>query len=150
MDRPLKRPETKYTPETFLKAASQHFIEDKSPQCTIDILDATGTEKETVCAYSQTGCWIGFILTAEDAEQANKYGSLNSYNEHLINILSHYFDLFNPIIWFILTVGQYTHDAKEKEKQFPSKEEHLKRMQLLINSLYHSLRATLHHTRTHH
>lgn len=111
MKRPEKRPDIKYNITTFLRTAYTHFVTDKSPRCTQD-------GEKHLCSYQGTGCWIGFILTEEDAKKADDLQiSLGDYKspkqKELLDILYHYFDTKDNILMLILIQGQITHDLIE-------------------------------------
>lgn len=57
--RPERRPEQPYTREQILRHLYQHFVVEGNPRCTDD---------ENWCCYSLTGCAVGCLLTAEDAD----------------------------------------------------------------------------------
>ncbi len=105
MQRPTQRPTVKYTPQTFLDAAYQHFVTDKNPRC----INVNG-----LCEYNGTGCFIGFVLTEADAN--NMYnGDLDIEDDRPTNInhreiLSNYFNLQDEKMTSILFQGQSYHD----------------------------------------
>jgi hypothetical protein len=106
MNRPLKRPDTPYNVQTIIDMAMQHFVEDSRPRCVITQSDSTSP-----CAYIGTGCFVGFMLTAEDAASLPNSSLINLSGSKYIDILSIYFDLQDPLVRFVLAAGQCHHDS---------------------------------------
>lgn len=102
MNRPITRPTKPYTAREILDMARKHFVKDKSPRCVFDTTNC--------CLYSQTGCFIGFLLTREDAEAIeHRGGILDIINTHP-HIIKHYFDIDNNRMRAFLRLGQAAHD----------------------------------------
>lgn len=114
MKRPLTRPAKPMTQKEFLNAAYQHFAVDKSP-CSFNELGS--------CKYGGTGCWIGFVLTKEDAasiEHASfrtmriwdgKYDG-NYHFKDMASIANAYFQVDENLLQ-VLKNGQEFHDARK-------------------------------------
>lgn len=67
MNRPTER--RKYNTAEILQLVYRHFVVDKAPRCANQ--GGMGT-----CIYGQTGCAVGCLLTAEDAERLDRHGGM--------------------------------------------------------------------------
>lgn len=105
MERPTSRPENPMTIAAFLSKAEQHFITDSAP-CGRD-------EKIVGCSY-KAKCFIGFILTEEDAAKLDMDGgSLANVltTPDLMCIIRKYVHM-GRVEMAILLMGQFHHDEK--------------------------------------
>lgn len=84
--RPETRPEQPYTREQILRHLHQHFVVDGNPRCADD---------ENECRYSLTGCAVGCLLTAEDADliERNEGGvRVTDVRRYFPDLYAAYFD----------------------------------------------------------
>jgi len=137
MARPKVRPSRPYTISEFLSKAHLHFVIYQNPRCLLDSDDPTGP-----CAYTGTGCFIGFALTKEDSKKLHNLsvaimvvGSPTTYTKSA-DILRHYFDVDDVNVLAILHMGQTLHDLGE-QKSFVS---HMDQSIEALRRLYRLLR----------
>lgn len=106
--RPLIRPPTKYIISDIIELTLAHFKKEKNPRCS-----AGGK-----CVYGRTGCFVGCLLTQEDADVLDDHGYLGLYRRFYKNlldkkyydILNVYFDMDDPQVMSLLITGQSLHD----------------------------------------
>lgn len=138
MNRPRSRPESLLGPSTILAMARQHFVKDKAPRCV--------GPKHRSCAYSGTGCWVGFMLTAEDAAFLDNSGNgiytlRNLWTEltHRVpyskrsEVLCEYFDLRDPLVFTVLLLGQSFHDMSRKSPTPDEREKFISSLDTALN-----------------
>lgn len=101
MNRPSTRPNKPYTIAQMLDMAEQHFVVDKAPKCYL-ARDNTGFG---LCLYTKTGCFVGFMLTEEDADIIE--GPIAEVCRYQPNIYHKYFD-YDSLPFLI--DGQKLHD----------------------------------------
>ncbi len=106
--RPTKRPDKPYTSKDIPFLAKQihtHFFVENNPRC----------QEVGSCRYNLTGCAIGCLLTAEDAEkleysQSGGITDMIASSSSLHDILKYYFVGSPKMIDFLETV-QGCHDC---------------------------------------
>src|SRR4051812_16797375 len=100
MQRPTQRPTSRMSVFDILEMARQHFVYDKAPRC----VDEQGT-----CVYTGTGCFVGFMLTEEDAAKLPKtagiYSDPKKMDSLLRDTLYNYFDLGDRRTYLVLRMG---------------------------------------------
>lgn len=121
--RPTERPSQPMSLEEIKRAVHQHFVVEKNPICT----DGEG------CFYGETGCFVGCLFTAEDADSLDngvkspalggiiienghyrRLPTSSSINieavDHLAELMNIYFEPSQTILWY-LSGGQVEHDG---------------------------------------
>jgi len=66
--RPTERPSQPMSLDEIKRAVHRHFVVEKNPICT----DGRG------CFYGRTGCFVGCLLTEEDAKRLDNNGDSTS------------------------------------------------------------------------
>lgn len=105
--RPTTRPEKPYTAAdipTLAKRIYDHFITEGNPK---------GTTSSGMCIYGLTGCAVGCLLTAEDAERVDNLISSGTSISYLLpgsDVLQEYFTYNDENLLDFLTKAQVHHD----------------------------------------
>ena len=118
--RPTERPSQPMSLDEIKRAVHQHFVVEKNPICT----DGRG------CFYGRTGCFVGCLLTAKDAERLDNGGDSaalgcitirdgrytrheSSFNteikDFLAELMNIYFESSEDILQYLYK-GQQEHD----------------------------------------
>lgn len=115
MERPTTRPATKHKPMDIIKMSTKHFVEDGAPKCR---------SPYGGCVYGSTGCFVGFMLTEEDAQTLDEGGCTVTETCQVDcgllaiqqEVLAHYFDVKDDLTLFVLIQGQRVHDVCPPEE----------------------------------
>ena len=121
--RPTERPSQPMSLEEIKRAVHRHFVVEKNPICT----DGRG------CFYGRTGCFVGCLLTEEDADKLDnggesaalgcitirddRYARLeSSFNteikDFLAELMNIYFESSEDILQYLYK-GQIQHDNND-------------------------------------
>lgn len=111
MNRPTVRPDRPYRLEELETMLFQHFVTDKGQRC----------RNNGICLYTNngTGCFIGILLTEEDARSIEGSGPLSRMITSKTNreMLETYIELNNSTLAF-LALGQNAHDHARDDIDF--------------------------------
>lgn len=122
--RPTERPSQPMSLDEIKRAVHRHFVVEKNPICT----DGRG------CFYGSTGCFVGCLLTEEDAEKLDNGGDSTSLygiiiqdgryswvtgpsispkiKEFLAELMNIYFESSGDVLHYLYN-GQSKHDSHD-------------------------------------